>query len=69
MKQLVDAVHFDFVPSVGAVVLEDDIMARMRKFGENIAHALLIKEKGEKPAYAGVPGGMSRLSWKYAGNP
>ena len=53
---LVDAVHFDFVPSVGAVVLEDDIMARMRKFGENIAHALLIKEKGEKPAYAGVPG-------------
>lgn len=53
---LVDAVHFDFVPSKGAVLLEDDIMARMHKLGENIADALLKKEKGENPAYVGTPG-------------
>jgi len=28
----------------------------MHKLGENVAEALLIKEKGEKPAYVGTPG-------------
>lgn len=55
-EAVVDAVHFDFVPSVGAVVLEDDILVRMRKFGENIADALLERAEGKVPAYVGTPG-------------
>lgn len=55
-EAIVDAVHFDFVPGVGAILLDEDKMARMRRFGENIADALLAKEKGEKIDYAGMPG-------------
>ena len=40
-EALVDAVHFDFMPSKGAVLLED---------------ALLAREKGERLPYAGTPG-------------
>lgn len=55
-EALVDAVHFDFMPSKGAVLLEDDVLERMHKLGENIADALLAKEKGEKLSYRGTPG-------------
>lgn len=55
-EAVVDAVHFDFLPAKGIVLLEDDILARMRKLGENIADALLAKKKGEKFSYAGAPG-------------
>lgn len=53
---LVDAVHFDFVPSKGAVVLEDQILERMHRLGENAADALIAKEHGEKMEYVGTPG-------------
>ena len=53
---LVDAVHFDFVPSKGAIVLEDEMLERMRQLGEHVADALLAKEKGEKTSYAGMRG-------------
>ena len=55
-EAIVDAVHFDFIPSTGAVLLEDHMMERMHKLGENVADALLKKEKGEKPEYVGTPG-------------
>ena len=55
-EALVDAVHFDFVPSKGAIVLEDEMLERMRQLGEHVADALLAKEKGEKTSYAGMPG-------------
>lgn len=55
-EAVVDAVHFDFVPSKDAIVLEDDAMARMHKLGENVADALLKKAKGEHPEYVGTPG-------------
>lgn len=53
---LVDAVHFDFVLSKGAVVLEDQILERMHRLGENVADALIAKEHGEKMEYVGTPG-------------
>lgn len=55
-EAVVDAVHFDFMPSKGAVLLEDDILKRMNKMGSNIADALVKKANGEKPAYVGEPG-------------
>ena len=55
-EALVDAVHFDFMPSKGAVLLEDDVLARMRQLGEHVAAALLAREKGERLPYAGTPG-------------
>ena len=55
-EALVDAVHFDFVPSKDAVLLEDDILTRMHKLGEHVADALLQKKQGKKPAYVGTPG-------------
>ncbi|MCD8150669.1 MAG: flavodoxin family protein [Clostridiales bacterium] len=55
-EAVVDAVHFDFMPSKGTVLLEDDVLARMHKMGENIAEALLKKEQGEQPEYVGIPG-------------
>ena len=66
---LADAVHFDFVPAKGAILLEDEMMARMHQFGETVAEALLMKEKGETPSYSGLWGSMSRLSRKSAGDP
>ena len=53
---LADAVHFDFVPAKGAILLEDEMMARMHQFGETVAEALLMKEKGETPSYSGLGG-------------
>lgn len=55
-EALVDQAHFDFMPAVGAVVLEDDVLARMRTLGENVADALLKKKAGEAPKYVGAPG-------------
>jgi len=55
-EAVVDAVHFDFMPAVGAVVLEEDVLARMHQFGENIAAALLERAEGRVPAYVGTPG-------------
>lgn len=53
---IVDAAHFDFVPDVAAVLLEDDMLSRIHKLGENVADALLAKEKGGHFADAGAPG-------------
>ena len=53
---VVDKCHFDFVPSVGAVVLEEEMIARVRKLGENVADALIGKANGETPAYRGDAG-------------
>ena len=53
---IVDKCHFDFVPAVGAILLEEDMMARVRKLGENVADALLEKARGEIPAYRGDEG-------------
>ncbi len=55
-EAIADAVHFDFVPSVGAVVLEQDILDRMRRLGENVAEALLKKQEGNSVSYAGEAG-------------
>lgn len=55
-EAVVDAVHFDFMPSKGAVLLEDEVLARMSKMGENIADALRKKADGERPEYVGTPG-------------
>jgi multimeric flavodoxin WrbA len=55
-EAIVDAVHFDFVPSKDAVLLEDDILARMSQMGDNIADALIKKANGEKPTYVGAQG-------------
>lgn len=55
-EALVDAAQFDFVPSKGAVLLEDDIMERMHQMGENIAEALLEKENKKQACFKGNPG-------------
>lgn len=53
---IVDKCHFDFVPGVGAIVLEDEMLARIRKLGESVADALTEKANGETPAYRGEEG-------------
>ncbi len=53
---IVDSVHFDFVPGVGAIVLEDAMLDRMRLLGENVAAALLEKAEGKIPVYRGPRG-------------
>lgn len=53
---IVDKCHFDFVPSVGAVVLENEMLARVRKLGEAVADALIGKAEGEFPVYRGDAG-------------
>ena len=55
-EAIVDKCHFDFVPSVGAIVLEEDMLARIRKLGENVADALMEKANGQTPAYRGDAG-------------
>ena len=55
-ENVVDLAHFDFVPSVGAVVLEPQIMDRMVQMGHTVAKALQAREKGEKIAYEGNRG-------------
>ncbi len=53
---IVDKCHFDFVPAVGAIVLHEDMLARIRLLGERVADALIAKEKGESWSYQGEPG-------------
>ena len=53
---IVDVCSFDHVPAVGAVVLREDIMERMRLLGEHVADALLARAKGEKETYGGQEG-------------
>ncbi len=53
---IVDKCGFNFVPAVGAVVLEDEILNRMRTLGKNVADALLAKEKKETIKYRGEAG-------------
>ncbi len=55
-KALVDAVHYDFIPAKGAVLLEDHVLARMRKLGQNVADAMLAKQKGASYDYLGTEG-------------
>lgn len=53
---VVDAAHFDFLPSTGAVLLEDDVIVRMHKLGENVAEALISKSNGKEISYVGPKG-------------
>ena len=55
-EAVVDAVHFDFFPSKDAILLDSEVLERMHKLGENVADALLMKARGEKPSYVGTPG-------------
>lgn len=55
-ETLVDAVNFDYIPSKAAVLLEEDIMDRMRLLGTRVGEALLLRDKGETPVYSGIPG-------------
>lgn len=55
-ETIVDKCHFDFLPAPGAVVLEEDILERVRLLGERVAEALLDKAAGRKPVYRGEPG-------------
>lgn len=53
---VVDSVSFDFHPAVGSVVLDDELLARMRLMGARVADALIAREKGEKYSYQGGKG-------------
>ena len=53
---IVDICHFNHVPAIGAVVLRDDILSRIRKLGETVADALLAKQRGESVGYRGDEG-------------
>ena len=55
-EAIVDKCHFDFMPSVGAVVLEPQVLDRIRLLGSNVAAALLEKEQGNTPTYKGDAG-------------
>lgn len=55
-EAVVDAVHYNFLPSKGAVLLYPEIMERMHKLGENVADAMLAKQKGETLEYRGTKG-------------
>lgn len=53
---MVDSVHFDFYNGKGNVLINDEVMNRMHKMGENIADALLKKAAGADPEYVGMEG-------------
>ena len=53
---VVDAVHFDFLPSKDVVLLHDEVLERMRELGENISDALLAKQDGKTIEYRGKQG-------------
>jgi len=53
---LADCVHFDNMPSKGAVFIEDGVLQRMHQFGENIAEELLRKQRNETVRYHGTLG-------------
>lgn len=55
-ETIVDKCHFDFLPAPGAVVLEEEMLERVRLLGRRVAQALLDKAEGRRPAYAGDPG-------------
>ena len=41
---IVDSLNVSFVPSSGAVLLDDQLMARAYKLGENVAEALMTNK-------------------------
>jgi multimeric flavodoxin WrbA len=50
-RRLVDSLNISFVPSSGAILLEDELTARAYKLGENVAEAMVtgkIDYKGPK---------------------
>lgn len=54
---VVDSVHFDFETARQAVLLDTDVLARMRQMGETVAKAVLYKkETGKNAEYAGMEG-------------
>ena len=55
-ENLVDFAHWDFVNAKGNVFLTEGVLERMHKLGENVAEALLKKERGEALSYKGEPG-------------
>lgn len=55
-SSIVDVCAFSHVPALGAVVLRDDIMARVRLLGVRVADALLAREAGEREVYGGEEG-------------
>lgn len=55
-EAVVDAVHFDFMPSKAAVLLEDDVLARMHQMGDNLVDAYIKKQNGESLEYVGTKG-------------
>ena len=55
-EALVDAVHFDFVPSKAAILLEEEAMDRMYALGLNVANALIEKQSGKQMEYVGTQG-------------
>jgi multimeric flavodoxin WrbA len=55
-EAVVDAVHYDFMPSKGAVLLEDHVLNRMKKLGKNVADALTAKKSGGIFSYVGHEG-------------
>lgn len=57
-RSIVDRCQFTGVPAAGAVVLEPEMMERMRLLGEHVADALIARKQGRSDAYAykGEPG-------------
>lgn len=55
-EALVDAVHFDFMPSKGAVLLEPQVLERMTEMGNNLVDAYEKKQSGKELEYVGQKG-------------
>ncbi len=55
-EYIVDKCSFDFVPGVGAIALEDEMLARMRLLGERIADALVARKTNGFLPYQGDKG-------------
>ena len=54
---VVDSVHFDFETAKQAVLLDEDVLARMRQMGETVAKAVQYKkETGKNAPYVGMEG-------------
>ena len=54
---VVDSAHFDFETAKQAVLLDPEILARMRQMGETVAKAVQYKkETGKNAEYAGMEG-------------
>ena len=50
---IVDQCNFNHLPAAGAVILEEDIIARIQTLGRHVADALLAQARGEAPSYRG----------------